>query len=295
MLRIVVMVGTRKGCFLLESDEARRDWELRGPFCEGWPIYHADLRRRDAARSTPPPRASGTARRSGARATSARRGSTRARASPTARTALKLSKISGLAAAHGRLLAGAEAAGIFESRDGGVTWSLLSDARRPAGARGLERCRRTSRRATSACRRSAAAPRRRVAASGRSSRASGSSRRPTTARRGRRATAGLRADWPRDDAEVGFCVHKLVMSPADRAAPLPAEPLRHAPQRRRRPLVDGDHRGPADRLRLRRRRAPARPRHVLRDPARPGPRALHARRPRRPSGARATPARAGSG
>ena len=39
---------------------------------------------------------------------------------------LKLSKISGLAAAHGRVLAGVEAAGIFESRDSGATWSLLN-------------------------------------------------------------------------------------------------------------------------------------------------------------------------
>ncbi len=34
-------MGTRKGCFVLESDEDRRDWNVRGPFCEGWPIYHA--------------------------------------------------------------------------------------------------------------------------------------------------------------------------------------------------------------------------------------------------------------
>ena len=60
--------------------------------------------------------------------------------------------------------------------------------------------------------------------------------------------------------------------------PLPAEPRRHAPQRRRRAVLDGDHRRPADRVRLRRRRAPARPRHLLRHPARPGPRPLHAGR-----------------
>ena len=29
--RIVLTVGTRKGCFLLESDEERRDWQVRGP------------------------------------------------------------------------------------------------------------------------------------------------------------------------------------------------------------------------------------------------------------------------
>ena len=41
MSKTVLLVGTRKGCFLLESDEGRSDWKLRGPFCEGWPIYHA--------------------------------------------------------------------------------------------------------------------------------------------------------------------------------------------------------------------------------------------------------------
>src|ERR687887_2481959 len=41
MPRTLLLVGTRKGCFLLESDEGRRDWSLRGPFCEGWPVYHA--------------------------------------------------------------------------------------------------------------------------------------------------------------------------------------------------------------------------------------------------------------
>ena len=40
MTRMMLMVGTRKGCFLLDSDD-RRSWSLRGPFCEGWPIYHA--------------------------------------------------------------------------------------------------------------------------------------------------------------------------------------------------------------------------------------------------------------
>src|SRR5207244_12855757 len=41
MPRTLLLVGTRKGCFLLESDGDRRDWALRGPFCEGWPVYHA--------------------------------------------------------------------------------------------------------------------------------------------------------------------------------------------------------------------------------------------------------------
>src|SRR6266576_982015 len=41
MPQTVLLVGTRKGCFVLESDGDRRDWKVRGPFCEGWPVYHA--------------------------------------------------------------------------------------------------------------------------------------------------------------------------------------------------------------------------------------------------------------
>ncbi|WP_339950618.1 exo-alpha-sialidase [uncultured Albimonas sp.] len=35
-----VLAGTTKGVFLLESDAARRDWAVRGPYCDGWPINH---------------------------------------------------------------------------------------------------------------------------------------------------------------------------------------------------------------------------------------------------------------
>src|SRR5947209_1932071 len=41
MPQTVLLVGTRKGFFVLSSDADRRDWALRGPYCEGWPIYHA--------------------------------------------------------------------------------------------------------------------------------------------------------------------------------------------------------------------------------------------------------------
>ena len=41
MASTLLLVGTRKGCFVLQSDGDRRDWSIRGPFCEGWPIYHA--------------------------------------------------------------------------------------------------------------------------------------------------------------------------------------------------------------------------------------------------------------
>ncbi len=37
--RVRLLVGTKKGAFILESDEARHDWSMRGPLCEGWPVH----------------------------------------------------------------------------------------------------------------------------------------------------------------------------------------------------------------------------------------------------------------
>jgi photosystem II stability/assembly factor-like uncharacterized protein len=38
---ITVLVGSTKGLFLLDGDEGRAEWSVRGPFCDGWPINHA--------------------------------------------------------------------------------------------------------------------------------------------------------------------------------------------------------------------------------------------------------------
>jgi photosystem II stability/assembly factor-like uncharacterized protein len=40
MSGVRVLVGTRKGAFVLTSDGARERWEVRGPFFGGWEIYH---------------------------------------------------------------------------------------------------------------------------------------------------------------------------------------------------------------------------------------------------------------
>src|SRR5262245_54489216 len=125
MAQTVLLVGTRKGLFVLESDEDRRDWNARGPYCENWPIYHAIHDPETGAIY--------------AAAASEWHGATIWRSNDLGETweqssegltmgddGMKLSKVSGLTAAHGRLLAGTEAAGIFESRDGGVNWKLLS-------------------------------------------------------------------------------------------------------------------------------------------------------------------------
>jgi photosystem II stability/assembly factor-like uncharacterized protein len=40
MSRIRVLVGTRKGAFVLSADGDRRNWEVSGPHFGGWEIYH---------------------------------------------------------------------------------------------------------------------------------------------------------------------------------------------------------------------------------------------------------------
>ncbi|MDQ3771281.1 MAG: exo-alpha-sialidase [Actinomycetota bacterium] len=57
MSSVRVLVGTRKGAFVLESDAGRAGWDVRGPHFGGWEIYHvagspADPDRLYAAQST---------------------------------------------------------------------------------------------------------------------------------------------------------------------------------------------------------------------------------------------------
>jgi hypothetical protein len=213
MPRVVLLVGTRKGCFLLEGDGERRSFDVRGPFCEGWPIYHAV---QDPASGAIYAAAASEWHGAGVWR-SADLGESWELSSEGLSYAdggLKLSKVSGLAAAHGRVFAGAEAAGVFQSRDGGGSWSLLSTldgqpgreawnepANQPPGHLGLPAI---------------------VPDPDEASRFfavvqgfgifetsdDGASWTPRN--------RGLRADWPLENPEVGYCVHKLVRSPVDR-------------------------------------------------------------------------------
>lgn len=40
MKKVRVLVGTRKGAFILSSDAKRKKWDVKGPFFAGWEIYH---------------------------------------------------------------------------------------------------------------------------------------------------------------------------------------------------------------------------------------------------------------
>jgi hypothetical protein len=213
MPRTLLLIGTRKGAFVLESDAARRDWALRGPYCEGWPVYHAVY---DTG--------SGSIY---AAAASDWHGSAVWRSRDLGESwelsseglgygddgGRKLSKVSTLAVSGDRVLAGVESPGIFESRDGGETWSLLSTlagqpgseiwddpANQPPGHLGI----------SGFVTDGADADRFWAVVQGIGAFETADGGTTWTPR-----NRGLRADWPRPHEEVGFCVHKLVRSPSD--------------------------------------------------------------------------------
>jgi hypothetical protein len=208
----VLLVGTRKGCFVLESDRDRRDWTVRGPFCEGWPVYHAIYDRDSGsiyAAAASEWHGSGVWRSADLGETweLSSEGLTYGEDGP------KLSKISGLTAAHGRLLAGVETPGVFESRDGGITWSLLTTlegqpgregwndpANQPPGHLGVPAILPDSTDAKHFW----------AIVQGIGIFETTDDGATFTPR-----NRGLRADWPLEDPEVGYCVHKLVRSPTD--------------------------------------------------------------------------------
>lgn len=209
MSKTVLLVGTRKGCFVLESDESRRDWELRGPYCEGWPVYHAVHDPGSGAIY-----AAAASEWHGATVWRSRDlGETWTQSSEGLAYAdgLKLSKVSGLTVANGRIFAGAENPGVFESRDGGETWSLLTTldgqpgreewndpGNQPPGHLGVP-----------AILPHPDDPARYWAIVQGVGIFETTDDGATWTPRNR----GLRADWPREHEEIGFCVHKLVMSP----------------------------------------------------------------------------------
>ncbi|UOK72371.1 WD40/YVTN/BNR-like repeat-containing protein [Ancylobacter polymorphus] len=123
--QVLVLVGTRKGAFLAESDAARRFWQLRGPFCETWPTNHvvADP-------------ASGTLYAGGGNEwfgpavwkstdfgvswTHSSQGLAYEAGQDPVKSVWSLA-----VAGDGTLYAGVEPAGLFRSTDGGVSWTHL--------------------------------------------------------------------------------------------------------------------------------------------------------------------------
>jgi len=141
--RILLLVGTKKGALVLESDPRRRAWTVRGPSCEGYPIQDIS---RDPDTGTlyaggGSPWYGPTVFRSddlGETWTQSSEGLTYGPDGP------KITAVWNVTAAHGSVFAGVGPAGLFRSEDGGRTWAhvegLTNHPSRPTwqpGAGGL--------------------------------------------------------------------------------------------------------------------------------------------------------------
>jgi photosystem II stability/assembly factor-like uncharacterized protein len=126
--RVLLLLGTKKGAFILESDGRRRTWSLRGPFCETWPLNHVVG---DPATATifaaggnegfgPAVWKSDDLGKSWTH-------SSEGLAYPEGEEPVKTGW--SLAPANGRLYAGVEPAGLFVSDDLGHSWQHVSGLR----------------------------------------------------------------------------------------------------------------------------------------------------------------------
>jgi photosystem II stability/assembly factor-like uncharacterized protein len=142
--RIRLLVGTKKGAFVFESDAARRDWSMSDPLCEGWPVHDLIVEPDTGAILV----AAGSAwygpaiwrsEDGGTSWTHSSAGLTYGDEAEAIKTVWSLSTTP-----DGGLLAGVEPAGLFRSDDRGATWrhieGLTNHPTRPTwepGAGGL--------------------------------------------------------------------------------------------------------------------------------------------------------------
>jgi hypothetical protein len=212
---VTILVGTRRGLFIVRSDEKRRDWEISDPLLVGLEVYHAFLDARDGATIW----AATDHSVWGAHVHRSRdRGATWdvLPAAPHHADGRGLKAIWALAPAPdpasgpaaGSLLAGIEPAGLFYSDDGGHSWrpSPLNDhptrnTWQPAGG-GL---------ALHSMIVDPREPRRLYCALS----AGGVYRSDDGGASWTPNNAGVRADFlPDPSAPTGHCVHKLQLHPA---------------------------------------------------------------------------------
>jgi photosystem II stability/assembly factor-like uncharacterized protein len=128
MAKVFILVGTKKGAFILESDASRRSWSLKGPFCATWPIQHMVA---DAETGTIYA-AGGNAWFGGAVWKSTDIGETWTHSSAGLAYGEGEEPIKAawsLAQGADGLYAGVEPAGLFKSTDGGETWTHVAGLR----------------------------------------------------------------------------------------------------------------------------------------------------------------------
>jgi hypothetical protein len=288
MSSVRVLVGTRKGAFILESDGARKSWTVNGPQFAGWEIYHVKGSPLDPNRLY-------------ASQSSGWFGQVMQRSDDGGKTWAPVGNqfaYDGIPGTHqwydgtphpwefarvwhhrtvadrsrDTVYAGVEDAALFRSTDGGETGaSCPACAARHGPVVAARRGRDVPAYDPSRPERSAAHLRRHL---GRGCVPHRRRRRPPGARSTRTA---IGAD-PDPDAEVGHCVHRLAQCTLAAQRALHAEALGRDAQRRRGRLLARSQRESSDRLRVPDRRSRARAGDDLRRADQERLRALSARR-----------------
>ncbi|MBD3625290.1 MAG: exo-alpha-sialidase [Rhodobacteraceae bacterium] len=128
-MAVHLLLGTNQGDFILDGDEDRDNWHLRGPFCETWPINHV---MGDPA--TGAILAGGGTRWHGVGVwRSEDLGETWTQSGEGLGYPEdgdeQVETVWSLGGTNGRIYAGVKPAGLFESGDGGLTWTELSGLR----------------------------------------------------------------------------------------------------------------------------------------------------------------------
>jgi photosystem II stability/assembly factor-like uncharacterized protein len=118
--RVLVLLGTPKGAFILEGGPARDAWRIRGPLCEGWPVHDISADRDGTlyAAAGSPWFGPAVFRSDdlGVTWTHSSEGLTYGDAGPAVKTVWNVT------AGLDGIYAGVEPAGLFRSTDRGQTW-----------------------------------------------------------------------------------------------------------------------------------------------------------------------------
>ena len=128
--RLLILLGTKKGAFVLQGDPGRATFSVQGPFCETMPIQHLawDPATGSLVAGAGSPWYGPTIWRSpalGASWTQSSAGLTYGDGEGVP----AVTRVWNVTAVGGALYAGVEPAGLFRSDDGGTTWSHVSALR----------------------------------------------------------------------------------------------------------------------------------------------------------------------
>ena len=275
MAGVRVSVGTRKGAFLLTSDERRKSWNVSGPHFGGWEIYHVkgspvDPNRVYASQSSGwfgqiiqrSNDGGATWEPVGNKFTYAEGGPTTHKwydGTPHPWEFARVWHLEPSLTDVDTVYAGVQDAGLFRSTDGGQSWQELPGLRGhksgtdwQPGAGGL--CLHT-------IILDPTRPNRIFVAIS----AAGAFRSDDGGVTWQPINRGLKSEGiPNSEAEVGHCVHRIAMHRSRPERPLHAEALGRDAERRRGRLVARGQRQPAERFRVPDRRARPRSRDDLR-------------------------------